>query len=87
MIPGRSVNAHHLIPKSKKGKDADPCHVVCHDAIHANYTEAELAAVYNTWEKLRAAPKLQAFLKWIRSKPAEFRSHTKQSKSKRGKWK
>ena len=80
MIPGPSVNEHHLIPKLKGGKVADPVHRVCHNKIHATWDENQLRDEYNTWEKIRAAPEMQSFIKWVAKKPPEFRASSRMVK-------
>jgi len=84
MVAGPSIDDHHLIPKSKKGKLKETCHKVCHRAIHSAYSEKELAREFNTWAKLRVAPALQGFLKWIAKKPPEFIDAFRDSKGKGG---
>lgn len=83
MIPGPTVDEHHLIPKSKGGKDKFLCHKVCHRKIHASLTEKELARSYHTWEALRAHPDIQNFIKWVAKKPPDFYDRTISSNSKR----
>jgi hypothetical protein len=41
--------------------------------VHATYTNATLAALYPTAAKLRDAPELEAFLKWVRRQPPSRR--------------
>lgn len=36
-------DAHHLIPKSKGGRQTEYQHRICHRQIHALFTETELA--------------------------------------------
>ena len=70
-------NVHHLIPKLKGGKHGPTVllHVICHKEIHASLSEAELARSYNTIEALRAHPRLEKFIKWVRKRPPEFNSY------------
>lgn len=77
MIPGPSVGDHHLVPKSKGGKQAERVHHVCHGKIHATWDETQLRDEYNTWEKLRTAPEMQTFIAWIRKKHPEFVNSTR----------
>lgn len=39
LINGGSIDEHHLIPKSHKGKEKVTLHKVCHRALHATFTE------------------------------------------------
>ncbi|MCI4660409.1 MAG: HNH endonuclease [Neomegalonema sp.] len=67
---------HHLVPRLKGGKNGPTAlvHQICHNEIHAALTEAELAREYNTFEALRAHPKLARFIAWIAQKPPCFHS-------------
>ena len=47
-----TMDEHHLRPKCKKGSETVTLHRVCHDKIHATFSEKELAKQYNTIEKL-----------------------------------
>lgn len=71
MIEGPSLNEHHLVPKSYGGTERYVMHKVCHNKIHSLFTEAELAVVYNTFEKLREQPAIRSFVKWIRKQHPE----------------
>lgn len=81
MIPGPSVSDHHLIPRLKGGKDADPCHRICHSKIHSVWDENQLRDTYNTWEVIRKAPEMQSFIKWVRKKPADYYVGTRMARS------
>ncbi|PWC35470.1 restriction endonuclease [Azospirillum sp. TSO22-1] len=72
MVPGPSLNEHHLTPRRYGGRETVTMHRVCHDKIHAVLTEAELRDRYNTLESLRAHPELAAFIRWLARKPPEF---------------
>ena len=74
--PDVPQNIHHLIPKLKGGKKGPTVllHVICHKEIHASLSEKELATSYNTIEALRAYPRLEKFIKWVRKRPPEFNS-------------
>jgi len=67
---------HHLVPRSRRkherdefGPTAELCRD-CHRKIHATWDNKTLARDRSTAEKLRAAPELQSYLKWIRKRPA-----------------
>jgi hypothetical protein len=72
LVPGPSVDEHHLVPKSRAGRDKFLVHRVCHTKIHATLGEKELAQRYNTWEALRVHPQIAAFIDWVQRKPPEF---------------
>lgn len=83
MIPGPTIDEHHLVPKSKGGKDKYKCHRVCHRKIHATLTEKELAQKYHTWDSLKQHPNIQTFIKWVAKKPPEFYDGSISSKAKK----
>jgi hypothetical protein len=72
LVPGASVNAHHLVPKAYGGRVAEPVHRVCHDKIHAVLSEKELRDAYASWEALRAHREIARFVAWVRRKHPEF---------------
>jgi hypothetical protein len=75
-----SVNQHHLVPRSRKGRETIALHRICHSAIRAAISEKELARRYNTIEQLRAHPQLSRFITWVRSKPPEFWVRTRRAR-------
>lgn len=77
LVPGPSVDRHHLVPQLKGGTVADEVHRVCHGKIHATWDENQLRDHYDTWEKLRTAPEMQSFIRWVRKKPADFMDGTR----------
>lgn len=83
-----NIDKHHLVPKTFKGKTAEPIHRICHRKIHATFTERELANHFNTWESLRSHEEIQKFVKWVQKKEPGYydgSKETKQRKSKRRK--
>jgi hypothetical protein len=85
MIPGPSLDEHHLIPKTFKGKDLETCHKVCHNKIHATFSERELLNYYHTWERLRDHEEIQKFIKWVAKKPPEYFDISKETKDRKSK--
>ena len=79
---------HHLVPKLKGGARGETVrlHQVCHSAIHARYTEAEIARHLADPELLRADPELSRFVGWVRTKPDDFHVPTRQSRGRTAKW-
>ena len=67
-------NRHHLTPLSKGGRGTKTIllHKICHDKIHAVFTEMELKRHYNTIEKLKEHDEIANFIKWVRKKEPEF---------------
>lgn len=82
------LTVHHLIPKSRaknkyKEVKEDPSNLIwicrsCHDQIHSLWDESTLRDLYNTKEKLLAAPEMQKFIAWKRKHP-DFTGHSKMS--------
>ena len=44
-------------------------HQICHSAIHARYSEAEIARRLADVDALRAEPEIARFLAWVRTSP------------------
>jgi hypothetical protein len=55
-------------------------HPICHRAIHANFTNAELARLPPEPGALTAHPAMERFLKWIARKPPDFHAPTRGGK-------
>jgi hypothetical protein len=79
VIPKSQRDAHHLVPKSKGGRQTEYLHRVCHRQIHALLTESQLARQYATVEALLAHPELQTFVAWVKTKPDDFFVRTRKS--------
>lgn len=79
---GVKSSRHHLVPRLKGGthKGTVELHQICHSAIHARFSETELARDYASMEALRAAPQMQDFLGWIAGKPAHLHARTRKKK-------
>jgi len=61
---------HHLIPRSKNGKEtADTCET-CESYIHKKWTHNQLRDTYNNVETILADEGFQKFLKWRLKQPA-----------------
>lgn len=86
--PSAKSSLHHLTPKLKGGAHFGTVrlHQVCHSAIHARYTEAEIARVLASPEALRADPELARFVAWVRKKPDDFHAPTRRARDKTAKW-
>ena len=79
---------HHLTPKLKGGARMGTVrlHQICHSAIHARYTEAEIARGLARPDALREDPELARFVRWVRTKPDDFHAPTRRARSRTGKW-
>lgn len=82
------ISEHHMIPKSKKGKDTVALHDICHSTIHRFFTEIELERYYHTFDRLLENEDIQSFVKWVRKQPPEFYNKTDETTRRKGKrWK
>jgi 5-methylcytosine-specific restriction endonuclease McrA len=72
LVTGKSIDEHHLLPKSQGGRETHTIHRICHRKIHATFTEKELARSYSTWATLRAHEDIAAFIIWVQKKPPEY---------------
>ena len=77
--PGAKASRHHLTPKLKGGARLPTVrlHQICHSAIHARWSEAELARRLSDPERLKAEPELERFIDWVRTKPDDFHARTR----------
>ena len=85
---------HHLIPQSRirnkyKEIKEDPSNIIwicrsCHDQIHSLWDESTLRDLYNTKDKLLAAPAMQKCIKWKIEHP-DFNGHSKMSNDRKSK--
>jgi hypothetical protein len=73
---GGQVEWHHLVPKSRGGREKSPVHPICHRTIHATLNNGELAAAFTTAEALRAHPDIARFLAWVKDKDPDFHAPT-----------
>lgn len=79
-IPQSQRDAHHLVPKSKGGRQTQFLHRICHRHIHAHFTEAELATRYSTIEALLETPEMSTFVAWVKTKPPEYYDRSRTSR-------
>jgi hypothetical protein len=76
--PGARASRHHLTPRLKGGANGPTAllHQICHNAVHAALSEAELARRYPDIDALRAHPRIARFLAWVRRRPPELHAPT-----------
>jgi hypothetical protein len=72
---GRRVEWHHPVPRSRGGREVVPLHPICHRAIHAAFSNVELARAGDR-ATLRAQPAMARFLEWVADKPPDFHAGT-----------
>ena len=78
---GRKVEWHHAVPKSEGGRETVPVHPICHRAIHAAMSNAELAKTGGDLDAVRAIPAVARFVGWVADKPPDFHAPTRRGKS------
>ena len=66
--PAIHLKRHHLVPRSRGGRGegvlVDSC-LACHRAIHAFFSNKELAEKYNTVKALMADERFRTMIRWI----------------------
>lgn len=82
---GARASVHHLIPKLKGGRNGPVVrlHQICHTAIHATFSEAELARDYASIQALQAHPLMARFIQWVQRRPPTFHARTAGGRRKR----
>ena len=65
------------MPRAKKGRETVPLHPICHRAIHASFTNAQLARIGADREALLADEALAQFAEWVADKPPDFHAQTR----------
>ncbi|WP_407518973.1 restriction endonuclease [Methylobacterium oryzisoli] len=82
---GARQSRHHLTPKLKGGTHDGTVrlHQICHSAIHARYSEAEIARRLADVARLREDPEIARFLAWVRTKPDDFHAATRLTRDRR----
>lgn len=63
--PNEDPTDHHLVPKSRGGRVTETICRDCHKAIHAVFTNQELATTYNTVDSLMAHEELAKMIRFI----------------------
>lgn len=83
--PGARSSRHHLTPRLKGGARGPTVrlHQICHNAVHAALTEAELARSHADIPALQAHPRLARFIAWVRDRPPELHAPTAGNQRKR----
>jgi hypothetical protein len=74
-----ALTKHHCLPRAKGGtkEDVELLCPQCHGMVHATFTNATLAALYPTVAKLREAPELEKFLRWVQKQPPSRRKRNR----------
>lgn len=52
-------------------------HPICHKAIHANFTNAQLARIGADRQTMIADDAIAKFVRWVKDKPPDFHAPTR----------
>lgn len=76
---GARASRHHLVPRLRGGthKGTVLLHQICHSAIHARFTETELARERSDPDALRDHPAMAEFVAWVANRPPDFHARTR----------
>lgn len=80
-----NLQEHHLVPKTFGGKETVTIHKVCHQKIHATFSERELQHYYHTPERILEHSEIQKFVRWISRKALDFYDKNDDTKDRRKK--
>jgi hypothetical protein len=80
---GHRIEWHHPVPKSRGGRETVALHPICHRAIHATFSNAELARFGAEAAPLRDNPAIARFVSWLAGKPPDFHARTARRESRR----
>ncbi len=72
MWKGPSIDKHHMVPKSRGGKETEFLHKICHRKVHSIWTNKELEKDFNDPEIIKIHPEMQKFIEWVKKKPCDF---------------
>lgn len=78
---GTRTEWHHLVPKSEGGRVTAPVHPICHRAIHAAVSNADLAGPLAEIATLRQVQAIARFLRWVADKPVNFHAPTRRRRT------
>jgi len=76
-VLGTRVQQHHTVPKAKGGRTTVPLHPICHKAIHAHFTNPQLARMGADRDALLENADLAGFVRWVANKPPDFHAPTR----------
>ena len=65
----RHITRHHLIPRSKGGREVVDLCIPCHKSLHSFFSNRTLLTDLHTLEALRQQPDIARYLKWIQTQP------------------
>jgi len=80
------LTGHHIVPKSRGGRELIAICKDCHKQLHAMFDNKALEEELNTEESILLNEKFVNYLKWIRRRPfgAAHKARRSKSTKKRG---
>lgn len=66
------IEEHHLIPRTFGGKEKVAIHKMCHQKLHATFSEREMLNHYHTIERIVEHTEMQKFIKWIGKRSLDY---------------
>ena len=75
------LTEHHVVPKSRGGRDTISICRDCHRQIHALFDNKTLERELNSIEDLKRNPGVKRFLKWLKKKPYGSAHKARRSKN------
>ncbi len=83
LVAGPSVDVHHLVPASRGGRETVRLHRICHQMIHATFSEKALADHYHSVGRLREHETIRRFILWVRKKHPEYYDRSRFGRARR----
>lgn len=74
-----------MVPKTFGGKEIIDIHKMCHQKIHATFSERELQKTYHTFEAMLQHEEIQKFVKWIAKKAVDYYDKNNDTSARKGK--
>lgn len=71
------ISKHHIVPKSRGGKEVIELHNICHEKLHRTFTNKELESIIFT--AVLEHEEIQKFIKWVAKKPIDYYSGSDES--------
>ena len=78
---GQRIEWHHVVPKSRGGRETAPIHPICHRIIHRLLTNKEIERSYASADALRAHSEIAKFIAWVADKDPDFHAPTRGGRS------
>ncbi len=73
---GSQVEWHHPVPKSRKGRETVAVHPICHQTLHARFTNRELERIGTNRDTVLEDGQIARFIQWVSTKDPDFHAPT-----------